>query len=139
MYDFYLENYKTKESKSLVILENKVDSIQTELIFHETNLANLIDKSHSIIKSRGHLEKMRLSRKVEFLNAMYAVAVKNLEMSKLSAQHEKSIFIKIDKPVLPLKVSKKSEVLFGVFFSFLFVLLSSVFFLVRNEVKKFNV
>ena len=87
------------------------------------------------MKASGRLKELQLMRRVEVLNAMYLEIVKNLELSKITLLNQTPIIHILDKPILPLKIEKKSKLFFGLLGAFLGGFLSLVFFVFRKLFK----
>ena len=63
---------------------------------------------------------------------MYLEIVKNLEISKLTLLNQTPIIQIIDRPILPLKVEKKSKIFLGLLGAFLGGFLSLFFFVFKK-------
>jgi hypothetical protein len=133
---FYLDETVEKEKQSYQRMEAKTDSIYTEMITRERALARIKDQSNGNIMMQGMVTQMQLQRDIEILNVMYSLALKNLEMSKLTVTEKTPAFQIVDKPVLPLMRSGLSPIFAGVGLALLFLILGMGYQLVRREVKK---
>jgi uncharacterized protein involved in exopolysaccharide biosynthesis len=133
---FYLDESVEKEKQTFKRMEDKTDSIYTEMITRERALARIKDQSNGNVMMQGMVTQMQLQRDIEILNVMYSLALKNLEMSKLTMTEKQPAFQIVDKPVLPLLRSGLSPIFAGVGLAILFVVLGVGYQLVRREVRK---
>lgn len=133
---FYLDESIAKERRSFELMEQKTDSIYTEMVSKERLLAKLKDQSFRSVMMQGMVPQMQLQRDIEILNVMYSLALKNLEMAKMTMTEKQPVFQVIDEPILPLQKSRRSKVKFALGFSFLFFFLGSGYLILRNEIRK---
>ncbi|MCH8330340.1 MAG: hypothetical protein IH946_03005 [Bacteroidetes bacterium] len=132
--NFYISNITEKQVNMVKVLENRRDSIHTELYNSENKWAKLKDGSMGMIKMQGSLEELRRKRDIEILNVMYSEVVKNLEVAGFNLLIETPVIQVIDSPILPLK-KKRLSVIFGFiyggilggFFSLLYVILKKLY------------
>jgi uncharacterized protein involved in exopolysaccharide biosynthesis len=119
----------------LDVLQNRADSVFSELEIAEEDFARIKDINQRIVKASGRLKELQLMRRVEVLNAMYLEIVKNLELSKIALLNQTPIINIIDEPILPLDEDKKSKTLAGLLGSFLGGFLSVCFFFFKKLFK----
>jgi uncharacterized protein involved in exopolysaccharide biosynthesis len=135
MSKMYITHQTAQASKTLDFLTSRSDSVFIELEIAEEEFAKIKDINQRIVKASGRLKELQLMRRVEVLNAMYLEIVKNLELSKITLLNQTPIIHILDKPILPLKIEKKSKLFFGLLGAFLGGFLSLVFFVFRKLFK----
>jgi hypothetical protein len=97
------EDFKTKK-----ILQNKLDSINQELISNENQFARLKDESLNTIKSKGLVGLQNQQRKITILNQMFIEVTTQLEMVNFKILDKTSSFEILDQPFPPLKKNSSS-------------------------------
>ncbi len=133
---FYIDESVAKERKSFENMQQKTDSIYSELLSKERTLAVLKDNSFRTQKLQGMVSQYQLQREVEILNVLYASAVKNLEMTKVSLMEKQPVFQVIDEPVLPLVKKKTPTVQTAIIVSVLFAFFYIVVLLIKGAIRK---
>lgn len=120
--EFYVSSSTKKEKISLDIIINREDSIKKALYAAEYNYAAYKDENLGMIKVKGFIEELRLKRNIEILTTMFAEVIKSKEMATFAMLNKTPIFQVIDEPGLPLKMIRKSKLIFliiGGFWGFL--------------------
>ena len=135
MSKMYISHQTAQANNTLDFLQNRADSVFSELEIAEEDFARIKDINQRIVKASGRLKELQLMRRVEVLNAMYLEIVKNLEISKITLLNQTPIINIIDEPILPLDEDKKSKTLAGMLGGFLGVFLSLCFFIFRKLFK----
>ena len=135
MSKMYISHQTAQANNTLDFLQNRADSVFSELEIAEEDFARIKDINQRIVKASGRLKELQLMRRVEVLNAMYLEIVKNLELSKITLLNQTPIINIIDKPVLPLEEEKTSKTLVGLLGGFLGGFLSVCFFIFRKLFK----
>ena len=129
-------NYHTRNSRSkLDFLQERSDSVYKELKYAEEEYAKIKDINQKIVKASGRLKEIRLMRQVEVLNTMYLEIVKNLEVSKITLLEKTPIIEIMDYPVLPIKKSNTSNIVFAIIGMFLGIFLST-FYVIINKLTR---
>ena len=131
----YTSHQTAQANNTLDFLQNRADSVFSELVIAEEELARMKDINQRIVKASGRLKELQLMRRVEVLNTMYLEIIKNLELSKITLLNQTPIINPIDIPILPLEKEKKSKTLAGILGGFLGVFLSVGFFIFRKLFK----
>ena len=129
MSKMYISHQTAQANNTLDFLQNRADSVFSELEIAEEDFARIKDINQRIVKASGRLKELQLMRRVEVLNAMYLEIVKNLELSKITLLNQTPIINIIDEPILPLDEDKKSKTLAGLLGGFLGGFLSLCFFI----------
>ena len=135
MSKMYITHQTAQANKTLDFLQDRADSVFSELVIAEQQLAKAKDINQRIIKVTGRLKELQLMREVEVLNAMYLELVKNLELSKIALLNKTPIINIIDRPILPLVEDKISKIVAGILGGFLGGFLSVCFFIFRKLFK----
>ena len=135
MSKMYISHQTAQANNTLDFLQNRADSVFSELEKAEEDFARIKDINQRIVKASGRLKELQLMRRVEVLNAMYLEIVKNLELSKITLLNQTPIINIIDEPILPLDQDKKSKTLAGLLGGFLGGFLSVCFFSFRKLFK----
>ena len=135
MSKMYISHQTAQANNTLDFLQNRADSVFSELEMAEEDFARIKDINQRIVKASGRLKELQLMRRVEVLNAMYLEIVKNLELSKITLLNQTPIINIIDEPILPLEEDKKSKTLAGLLGGFLGGFLSLFFFIFRKLFK----
>jgi hypothetical protein len=129
MSKMYITHQTAQANNTLDFLQNRADSVFSELETAEKDFARIKDINQRIVKASGRLKELQLMRRIEVLNAMYLEIVKNLELSKITLLNQTPIINIIDEPILPLDEDKKSKTLAGLLIGFLGGFLSLCFFI----------
>jgi uncharacterized protein involved in exopolysaccharide biosynthesis len=110
MSDYYVDFKTEKVKSSLVVIQNRSDSIQRALINAEYALARWKDTKKMIVKMQGNVEEANLIRNVTILELMYGEVVKQLELTRFTLLTQTPLVQVIDGPVLPLKKKKIGKI-----------------------------
>jgi len=136
MSKMYVVHQTAQAKNTLDFLQDRADSVFGELEVAEEEFAKMKDINQRIVKASGRLKELQLMRRVEVLNAMYLEIVKNLEISKITLLNNTPIINIIDKPILPLEVHSRPNLLTtGILGAFLGGFLSVCFFVFRKLFK----
>ncbi len=139
---FYMGGMAAKNRRSLMVISNKLDSIDRALGGAEEQYIRYKDANHSMVSARGMVEEMHLRREIEVLNAMRLEAMKSLELNKMNGQFTNSFLRVIDYAKLPADKVKKGMfkyafifMIIGLLFSVLYIFISSVLKDLSNQSK----
>ena len=135
MSKMYISHQTAQANNTLDFLQNRADSVFSELEIAEEDFARVKDINQRIVKASGRLKELQLMRRVEVLNTMYLEIVKNLELSKIALLNKTPIINIIDRPILPLVEDKISKTFAGLLGGFLGGFLSVCFFIFRKLFK----
>ena len=135
MSKMYVIHQTAQAKNTLDFLQDRADSVFSELELAEEEFAKVKDINQRIVKASGRLKELQLMRRVEVLSAMYLEIIKNLELSKITLLNKTPIINIIDKPILPLEEDKISKLLAGIIGAFLGGFLSTSFFTFRKLFK----
>ncbi len=131
--DFYISNKTQRARETVAFVKGRTDSIAGALASSELRLAKYKDSRHATIRAEGYMEELRLTRDVQILNAMYAEAVKNLELSKVTLLNQTPLIQVIDSPILPLEVVEITP-LKGIVFGAIIGLVLAFFWLLVKKI-----
>lgn len=131
--DFYISNKTQRARETVSFVKGRTDSIAGALAAAELRLAKFKDSRHLTIRAEGYMEELRLTRDVQILNAMYAEAVKNLELSKVTLLNQTPLIQVIDHPILPLELVELTP-LKGIIFGALIGFVIAFFWLVVKKI-----
>ena len=132
MSKMYDAHQTAQANNTLDFLQNRADSVFSELEIAEQQYAKVTDINSRIVKASGRLKEMQLLRRVEVLNTMYLEIVKNLELSKITLLNKTPIINIIDKPVLPLPEDKTTPIILALIGMLLGGFLSSFYFVFKK-------
>jgi uncharacterized protein involved in exopolysaccharide biosynthesis len=135
MSKMYTTHQTAQAENTIDFLQNRADSVFSELEVAEEDFAKTKDINQRIVKASGRLKELQLMRRVEVLNTMYLEIVKNLELSKITLLNQTPIINIIDKPILPLEKNKTSKTLAGILSGFLGGFFSLCFFIFNKLFK----
>ena len=137
--EYYTHTQTAKARHTLSFIQNRADSVLTELKQAEFAYARHKDSNFGVMRAEGLLEELRLKREVEILNVMYSEILKNLEISKFTLLDQKPLINIIDSPRYPLEVFHFSALKGFLLFGLLGAILSSIYlvinFLIREALK----
>lgn len=109
--EFYIETKTKKSTQNMLILQNQVDSIRSELNIAMLGVASYTDNNYNLnpamVIKRVPSAKKQID--VQTNSAILAELVKNLELSKVSLRKETPLIQIIDKPIFPLDKQKQSK------------------------------
>ena len=132
MYEFYRQTRTAQSNANIALIQQTADSIKN---LYENALFNSAGYSQANINvaiQRAVVPKIKEEYNAHLYGTVYAEVLKNLETMKLEKARETPIIQIIDKPILPLKMSKvgkvKGVVLGGVTGGLLIVLALSIIF-----------
>ena len=132
MSKMYIVHETAQANNTLNFLQDRADSVFTELVRKEKEFAKVKDINQRIIKASGRLKEFQLQRSVEVLNTMYLELTKNLELSKLTLLNQTPNINILDKPILPLESNKLSLVFVSILCGLLAFIIIVFYFLLSK-------
>lgn len=100
--DYYIET-KTKKSKELlIVMQNRVDSLQSALYYTQGKLANYNDQNQQIIFQRARIIAERLQMTSSQLQGLYFEASRSLDNLRFSLVKEAPLLTIIEDTELPI-------------------------------------
>lgn len=136
---FYIEKTIEKPLNTYTTLKQKVDSIKSVLESTDYALANEQDSNRGLITKKSSIKKDRLRRNAQILGIAYGKALENLEIADFSLKNATPFFQVIDHPLPPIKPmreSKISAILFGLFLGGILAILSLIIRKIYREAMK---
>ncbi|MFL0160811.1 GumC domain-containing protein [Aquirufa salirivi] len=136
--DFYGETKSKKSRINVNILQHQADSLRMELNSAITGVAVAVDNVYNLNPALN-VRKTTGAKKqidVQTTTVMLTQVLTNLEMGKLMLRKETPLIQVIDKPILPLEITKKSKRESALGGSILFGCLSILFFLAKKYFQK---
>jgi len=131
---FYIQTKTKKAAETVKVLQRQADSVRTILNSSISGVASAIDAAPNanpaLLSLRVPSQKKQID--VQASTGIYNEVVKNLELSKMTLRQDTPLIQVIDKPVLPLaltRVTKLKGILIGVVLS---VFLISLLLMIRK-------
>lgn len=136
--DYYIQSKTEKASKNVRILQHQVDSIRNSLNNAISGVASSLDAAPNANPSllRLRVPSQRKQVDVQANTTILGELVKNLEMAKMSLLQATPLIQVIDRPIYPLEKRELGKVKGIAVGSFVGVLLTTFFLLIKNLVKK---
>ena len=108
--DLHQRSYnKTRTSEARFFIEERIISVEKELVLAEESLKNFRDRNRRIQNSPAlQLEQQRLLREVTVLQEVFTTLKQQLEMTKIEEVKDSDYVIIIDPPSVPLEKSNPS-------------------------------
>ena len=133
---FYIAKSTDKQKSTVNILNQKVDSVYSEIQTTEYLLAKRIDNSQGFELRKDKVKEQELNRQLSILTIAYGELIKNKSTAEFLLETSKPFFSVIDSPSFPLdKTLKKYKmrIVFGIIFG---GILSSLFFILQYSFKR---
>ena len=103
--NFYI-NLKTQRARETFnFLQKRADSTKIALDDAVIQLAKWQDSRNQLVKFEAQVDRAKLLRNMEILQALYTEILTNLETSKMNFLNIRPLITVIDKPVLPLDIN----------------------------------
>lgn len=135
---YYIETQTQKISNEVKVLEQKTNYTRSLLNNQSAEIATSIDNVPYANPNRAILRvpPQRKQIDVEANKTIYIELVKNLEMKQMLLAQETPLIKQIDVPTYPLSVVRKSKILYGFIFTFVFGLFTTGFLFIKRLYKK---
>lgn len=101
--EFYIAKSIEQESNTLAILIHKRDSVARALYKNDYSTAGFEDQSYGVMLQQDRVPGKRFQRNNQILTAVYAEAVKNVEMAEFALKTNTPFLSHLDVPVAPIK------------------------------------
>jgi len=129
---------KSFASEQKFYIEKRIEELRDSLTLAEDKLKNFSEQNRMIQQSPNLLlERGRLMREIEILNAVYIELNKQLEVTKIDEIRETPVVNVKEWAKDPIYKAGPARVSNFIKILFLSVLLSSVYFLLKDHVKKY--
>lgn len=123
--EMYLDLKIGKTSRTVNILETRVDSVKSALDGMMSAAAVETDQNQGLIRMQARVPAAKKQMQIQMLTAMYGELVKNLELTRFTLEREEPVIQIIDAPNMPLEKRGKGRIALAVTLSVLLLLLSS--------------
>jgi len=115
-------------------LNQRIDSVESELLINEKNLQDFLNENKSIKESPKLSQELnRLEREVSIKETSYLLLKKELEVAKIDEVKHTLKLIIIEKPDIPSVKSYPSRLSFSLSLAFLFIILW-FFAMIKNDI-----
>jgi hypothetical protein len=133
---YYVNKVTQRQSKNYMLIKHRADSLKILLSNKEETGAAFVDQNINLSKMTARVKVERTRRDLELLNLMYAEVLKNLEVAKFNLENQTPVLVLVDKPTYPLKIVKRSKILFGIGFGFLGGILTFIALYLKDYLKR---
>lgn len=130
--DMYLDLKTGKTSRTVGMLENKVDSVKSALDGMMSAAAVETDQNQALVRMQARVPAAKKQMQIQMLTAMYGELVKNLELTRFTLDREEPVIQIIDAPSMPLKKAGQGRLLSAVLGSFLLTVLLTGWLLAKS-------
>ena len=130
--DLYLDLKVGKTSRTIGVLESRLDSIKRTLDGLISAAAVENDQSKALVSMQSRVPAAKKQMQIQILSAMQIELVKTLELNKFALQREEPVIQVIDTPIMPLKKTGQKRILTAVLGSFLVTTLVSAWLLAKK-------
>lgn len=107
--EYYIETTVAKQKNMFDILQNRADSIKSEIELREILMAKSTDENMLSFRMEQKVSALRLKREIQVNNLVYAEVIKNVEMARANLLNETPVLTVIDEAVLPLEKEKPAK------------------------------
>jgi hypothetical protein len=128
----YLDLKVGKTSRTVSVLENRVDSVKALLDITMSAAAIENDQNQGLVRMQGRVPAAKKQMQVQMLTAMYSELVKNLELTRFTLEREEPVIQIIDSPRLPLLIKGQGRIRLGVVMAFVFFAMNAFIILARK-------
>jgi uncharacterized protein involved in exopolysaccharide biosynthesis len=118
---FFVEQMTYTSANNAEVMKRKLDSIQRQLNSVRRTYAQQMDQSLGLLLQQDKVELKSLSVKEQILTVAYAEAMKNYESFQFMNSAAMPSLTLIDFSYAPIKPSKKSQSIYALLFSIVFV------------------
>ena len=130
--DMYLDLKTGKTSRTVGMLENRVDSVKSALDGMMSAAAVETDQNQALVRMQARVPAAKKQMQIQMLTAMYGELVKNLELTRFTLDREEPVIQIIDAPSMPLKKAGQGRLLSAVLGSFLLTVLLTGWLLAKS-------
>lgn len=127
--EFYIETKTKKSTENIAILEQKIDSVRSEMtgaIYSAARASDATPNLNPTRQSQRTVPSQEAQFSAEANKAILSNLIQNLELSKMKQMQEQPLIQLVDQPVYPLPVDQlgkaKGIVIGGFLFGFLTLL-----------------
>jgi hypothetical protein len=135
--DQYISQNTQKQTAIIEKLQARADSLS--FLLKSTTVSSARLQNSSVTMDINPLYRVGSAvaseitiREKTMLATMFSSVVQNLELAKFNLSQETPVIQVLDKPYLPLILNKMSKAKYAIFFSFISVLIISIFFTIKS-------
>jgi len=140
--EFYIQTKTKKSTDNIAILQEKVDSVRTEMTGAIYSAAKVSDVTPNLNPTR-QVQRTAPTQEAQFSaetnKAILSQLLQNLELSKMALLQEQPLIQLVDTPVYPLKVDRVGKVKGIIIGGFLLVFLTILVLILRRFYQKIMV
>jgi hypothetical protein len=126
--EFIYNQSKSTSGKNVLILNNKIDSIKSELNNIQNMLARTNDRTLGLLMQEDKVDQKKLMMKEQLLTMMYGEAQKNLETFKFVNESINTGLEVIEYPLYPIEPEVRGKAKFTIIGLMLFGFLGFILF-----------
>ena len=130
--DLYLDLKVGKTSRTIGVLESRLDSVKRTLDGLISAAAVETDQSKALVSMQSRVPAAKKQMQIQILSAMQVELVKTLELNKFALQREEPVIQVIDTPIMPLKKTGQKRILTAVLGAFFVTTLVSAWLLAKK-------
>lgn len=134
--EFYISKSIEREAQTLAILSQKRDSIGRALYKNDYSSATFSDQSMGVLLQQDKVPVKRYQRNDVILSAVYAEAIKNVEIAEFSLKSSTPFLTQLDVPIAPIKPDPRGRGKALVMGFLLGFLLGAIFVVGRKVVRE---
>jgi hypothetical protein len=135
--DYYVEYKSRKAKENLILITSKTDSVRNILYGSMQSINQVSDAQLiNVVRQTPKFENQKNQVNIQAHTALYAELLKQLGLAQIAAQKQTPLIQIIDKPRLPLEVSKMGKITAAFLFGFLGCILISSYLIVVNWYKE---
>jgi len=132
---FYLEKSVGRERETLNLLIAKRDSLYFALNQNDVSTASFDDRNNNLLLQTDKVPSVRNRRNNQVLSAMYAEAVKNVEVAEFALNSRMPFITAIDTPVAPIYPDPRGRATALILGILIGLTVSSTLVIVRKTIK----
>jgi hypothetical protein len=130
--EMYLDLKIGKTSRTVSILEGRVDSVKSALDGMMSAAAVETDQNQGLVRMQARVPAAKKQMQIQMLTAMYGELVKNLELTRFTLEREEPVIQIIDEPSIPLMKNGQGRLVSAVMGSLLSVIAVAIWLNVKN-------
>lgn len=131
--NLYLEIKIGKSMQNLVVMENRLDSVQRQLNNTMLGVAEEMDQSLGIIQAKPKVSRMKKELQVQILNGLNVELIKNIELTKFTIEREQPVIEVLDVPRLPLPKTGQGRLKGALLWGLAGFFGASAFFILKSQ------
>lgn len=129
--EFYIQSKLSKFKINIANIQERVDSVTTELNLAMNQLSRTQDENMFSVQSEAPMREKKIQLKVTMLSTLYSELVKNLEINKTLMTNYEPLFTIIDETKYPKPIRPRKLTL-SIFGFFVGLLVTSITIFIYN-------